>query len=112
MLKLLPRTPRAPVLGDRWLVAITAAVTLPIIWLGYGTDLDIGFVLDSGARIPEAGRHGMCTADAGFMRSGRHGASRLLTAGAAAGRPGKLLWGQPSSAAPSTVSHLLGLAAF
>ena len=32
-------------------MAITAAVTLPILWLGYGTDLDIGFVLDAGARI-------------------------------------------------------------
>ena len=42
---------RSPILGDRWLVAITAAVTLPIVWLGYGTDLDIGFVLESGARI-------------------------------------------------------------
>ena len=42
---------RSPILGDRWLVAITAAVTLPIIWLGYGTDLDIGFVLESGVRI-------------------------------------------------------------
>ena len=45
------RRPRALVLGDVWLVAITAAVTLPILWLGYGTDLDIGFVLDAGARI-------------------------------------------------------------
>ncbi|HEX5366941.1 MAG TPA: hypothetical protein VFW63_09825 [Acidimicrobiales bacterium] len=34
-----------------WLVAATAAVTLPILWLGYGTDLDIGAVLDTGARI-------------------------------------------------------------
>jgi hypothetical protein len=39
------------VLGDGWLVAITAAVTLPILWLGYGTDVDIGFVLEAGARI-------------------------------------------------------------
>lgn len=39
------------VLGDGWLVAITAAFTLPILWLGYGTDLDIGFVLETGARI-------------------------------------------------------------
>jgi hypothetical protein len=46
-----PGAGRATVLGDAWLVAITAAVTLPILWMGYGTDLDIGFVLDSGARI-------------------------------------------------------------
>jgi hypothetical protein len=46
-----PGAGRATVLGDAWLVAITAAVTLPILWLGYGTDLDIGFVLDAGARI-------------------------------------------------------------
>jgi hypothetical protein len=39
------------VFGDGWLVAITAAVTLPILWLGYGTDVDIGFVLEAGARI-------------------------------------------------------------
>lgn len=38
-------------LGDRALVAITAAVTLPILWLGYGTDLDIGAVLHTGALI-------------------------------------------------------------
>jgi hypothetical protein len=46
-----PGAGRATVLGDAWLVAITAAVTLPILWLGYGTDLDIGFVLDAGAQI-------------------------------------------------------------
>src|SRR5262245_25306155 len=38
-------------LGDGLLVAITAAVTLPILWLGYGTDLDIGAVLRTGALI-------------------------------------------------------------
>jgi hypothetical protein len=36
---------------DRTLLAITAAVTLPILWMGYGTDLDIGFVLASAERI-------------------------------------------------------------
>ena len=46
-----PGADRATVLGDAWLLAITAAVTLPILWLGYGTDLDIGFVLDAGDRI-------------------------------------------------------------
>lgn len=38
-------------LSDAWLVAITAVVTLPMVWLGYGTDLDIGAVLASGERI-------------------------------------------------------------
>jgi hypothetical protein len=46
-----PDAAGATVLDDGWLVAITAAVTLPILWLGYGTDLDIGFVLETGARI-------------------------------------------------------------
>ena len=44
---------RTRVLGDRWLLAVTAVATLPILWLGYGTDLDIGAVLDAGARIRE-----------------------------------------------------------
>ena len=38
-------------LRDRALGAITAVVTLPILWLGYGTDLDIGHVLATGERI-------------------------------------------------------------
>lgn len=38
-------------LRDRALGAITAVATLPILWLGYGTDLDIGHVLASGERI-------------------------------------------------------------
>ncbi|HET6952502.1 MAG TPA: hypothetical protein VFI47_19130 [Acidimicrobiales bacterium] len=38
-------------LSDRALLLITAVVTLPLVWLGYGTDLDIGHVLDAGARI-------------------------------------------------------------
>ncbi len=38
-------------LSDRSLLAITAVVTLPILWMGYGTDIDIGDVLESGARI-------------------------------------------------------------
>jgi len=38
-------------LGDRALGLITAVVTLPVLWLGYGTDLDIGDVLAAGDRI-------------------------------------------------------------
>ena len=38
-------------LSDLALVAVTAVVTLPILWLGYGTDLDIGDVLVAGERI-------------------------------------------------------------
>jgi hypothetical protein len=38
-------------LRDRTLLLVTAVVTLPIVWLGYGTDLDIGDVLASGATI-------------------------------------------------------------
>jgi hypothetical protein len=44
--------PSAPArLRDRTLVLVTGLVTLPILWLGYGTDLDIGDVLASGASI-------------------------------------------------------------
>ena len=39
---------------DRTLVLVTAVVTLPLVWLGYGTDLDIGDVLETAALI----RHG------------------------------------------------------
>ncbi len=46
-----PAVDGAPRFRERWLLAITAAVTLPMLWLGYGTDLDIGAVLDAGARI-------------------------------------------------------------
>lgn len=38
-------------LGEAALVAITAVVALPLVWLGYGTDLDIGALLRSGALI-------------------------------------------------------------
>jgi hypothetical protein len=38
-------------LGDGALLAITAAVTLPILWMGYGTDIDVGDVLDSAELI-------------------------------------------------------------
>src|SRR5262245_17880796 len=41
----------APGLSDRALVAITAVVALPLVWLGYGTDIDIANVLHSGALI-------------------------------------------------------------
>jgi hypothetical protein len=38
-------------LSERALLAITAAVTLPIFWLGYGTDIDVRDVLLAGDRI-------------------------------------------------------------
>ena len=38
-------------LSERSLVLVTAVVTLPILWLGYGTDLDIGDVLRAGEHI-------------------------------------------------------------
>ncbi len=38
-------------LTDRALVAITAAVTLPLLWMGYGTDIDVTDVLASGDSI-------------------------------------------------------------
>jgi hypothetical protein len=41
-------------LGDRALLAITALVTVPVLWMGYGTDLDVGDVRAVGALI----RHG------------------------------------------------------
>lgn len=41
----------SPGLSERALLAVTAAVTLPIFWLGYGTDIDVGDVLLAGDRI-------------------------------------------------------------
>jgi hypothetical protein len=38
-------------LSDRALVAVTAAVTLPILWMGYGTDIDVTDVLASAESI-------------------------------------------------------------
>lgn len=38
-------------LSDRTLVAITAAVTLPLVWMGYGTDIDVFDVLVAGDSI-------------------------------------------------------------
>jgi hypothetical protein len=38
-------------LGDRALLLVTAAVTLPILWMGYGTDIDVTDVLASGESI-------------------------------------------------------------
>ena len=40
-----------PGLRDRTLVLVTAAVSLPILWMGYGTDLDIGDVLATATQI-------------------------------------------------------------
>jgi hypothetical protein len=40
-------------LTDRALVAITAAVTLPVVWMGYGTDIDVTDVLASAETIRE-----------------------------------------------------------
>ncbi|HEX6570085.1 MAG TPA: hypothetical protein VF015_12995 [Acidimicrobiales bacterium] len=46
------RAPRAArELTDRALVAMTAAVTLPILWMGYGTDIDVTDVLASADSI-------------------------------------------------------------
>ncbi|HET6951182.1 MAG TPA: hypothetical protein VFI47_12450 [Acidimicrobiales bacterium] len=45
-----PTTPRAG-LGDRALVLITAAVTLPQLWMGYGTDIDVTDVITSAETI-------------------------------------------------------------
>jgi hypothetical protein len=38
-------------MSDRTLVAITAAVTLPLVWMGYGTDIDVFDVLVAGDSI-------------------------------------------------------------
>jgi hypothetical protein len=38
-------------LSDRTLVAVTAAVTLPILWMGYGTDIDVTDVVASAESI-------------------------------------------------------------
>jgi hypothetical protein len=42
---------RARELTDRTLVVVTAAVTLPILWMGYGTDIDVTDVLASADSI-------------------------------------------------------------
>jgi hypothetical protein len=39
--------------GDGVLALVTGAVTLPILWMGYGTDLDIEAVLATAGRIRE-----------------------------------------------------------
>src|SRR5690606_10073107 len=49
------RTGRGTGLPDRTLALVTAAVSLPLVWMGYGTDLDIGDVLETGGRIRELG---------------------------------------------------------
>ncbi|MFS8480301.1 MAG: hypothetical protein FWJ94_00185 [Acidimicrobiia bacterium] len=38
-------------LGDRALAALTAALTLPVLWMGYGTDIDVPDVLRAGESI-------------------------------------------------------------
>jgi hypothetical protein len=38
-------------LSDRALLVVTAAVTLPLIWWGYGTDIDAGYLVEAGERI-------------------------------------------------------------
>src|SRR5918997_7202326 len=46
------RAARAPrPLTDRTLGLVTAAVTLPLLWMGYGTDIDVHDVLASGGSI-------------------------------------------------------------
>ena len=46
-----PGRPATRGLSDWTLLAITAAVTLPILWMGYGTDIDVGDVLESAELI-------------------------------------------------------------
>jgi hypothetical protein len=41
----------SPRLADWSLLLITVFVTLPLIWWGYGTDIDAGYLLDAGERI-------------------------------------------------------------
>lgn len=43
------RVPRE--LSDRTLLAVTAALTLPLLWMGYGTDIDVTDVLASADSI-------------------------------------------------------------
>ena len=38
-------------LSDRTLLLVTAVVTLPVLWMGYGTDIDVHDVLASGESI-------------------------------------------------------------
>jgi hypothetical protein len=40
-------------LTDRTLVVVTAAVTLPFVWMGYGTDIDVANVLEAAERLRE-----------------------------------------------------------
>jgi hypothetical protein len=50
-----PTSGPAPPITERTLAAVTAALTLPILWLGYGTDLDVAAVLRTGERIRAGG---------------------------------------------------------
>jgi hypothetical protein len=46
-----PGGPATRGLRDWTLLAITTVVTLPILWMGYGTDIDVGDVLESAELI-------------------------------------------------------------
>jgi hypothetical protein len=46
-----PRAPAARGLSDRALALVTAAVTLPMLWMGYGTDIDVTDVVASADSI-------------------------------------------------------------
>ena len=56
-----PGTPKPPLwdrpLGDGQLGLIVALVTLPLVWMGYGTDIDVFNVLRSAAGIREGDYH-------------------------------------------------------
>lgn len=52
-----PRTPWRENIQDWGLGTIVALVTLPIVWMGYGTDIDVANVLRSAAGIREGSYH-------------------------------------------------------
>ena len=52
-----PRTPWRENIQDGALGTIVALVTLPIVWMGYGTDIDVANVLRSAAGIREGSYH-------------------------------------------------------
>jgi hypothetical protein len=79
-------------LGDLALLAITAAVTLPALWLGYGTDLDVADVRAAGDLIRHGDYHPSRNPGVPVFETivglldpvGGHVAINLATAGAAA----------------------------